>query len=271
MVLPMMLLPFIITTHTTFVSTVAHITVTKTDHASHHPFVITYFTNHEKKDQFHDGYEISMLTDPREVKPDPEFTAIYKHEAYLIDSHTVMVIVPVFPYSYLRDSLVARSYAKDQKIDPCDEADDRREEVYNVMSKAGQSTIQTHRRYLLHFPEEEPLNNNVYGGEEHADELKPFGYIVINQHRFGRDTINVPVGRMVWRTTISSAMGCRTKIKVAKEEEPSLLGMMDRARIHAVNEHGPTASTYHVEPSMFAVATVFLCSYTHSCSCCSSW
>ena len=179
------------------------------------------------KDQFHDSYKIEMTTDPREIKPDPEFAVIDKHGAYLVDSHTVMMIVPAFPYTFLRDTLIARSHTKEQKIAPCCTADNRRSKLFDAMSKAGQSTIPTSHWYLLHFPEDEPLNNKVFPGEEHEDELKAFTYIVINQHCFGRDIINVPVGRMSWRTTINSAMGCRSKIKVTKEEEPSLLGMMD--------------------------------------------
>ena len=96
------------------------------------------------KDQFHDGYKIEMTTDPREIKPDPKFAVIYKHGVYLADSHTIMVNVPSFPYTYMWDSLVAQSYAKDQKIAPCFTVDNRCNKLFDAISKAGQSTIPTH-------------------------------------------------------------------------------------------------------------------------------
>lgn len=222
-----------------------HIHVEKGRPGLFNPFLVTRFTDQEVDGYYYNGYEICLATDPRAVYPAPHLKFFYRYKGYLIDDSKVLLTIPSIDYTYMADEDVCDFFAECQNVTLCERASERRREWCRLAASQGQCGIPIQNRILFHFPQDELLNNDVYGARGCHNVIKTESYIVGNVHKFGQEEIDVFTGRFVWRVTITNNMTRMARRNPTSPPNiPSVASLMSRLRLHANRAYDDNSGTF---------------------------
>lgn len=205
-----------------FVSEVS-VPVNVTNPAGNWPFVITKFTNEQVDNYYHDGFEISLSVDVRSVRKELMYAHLRKYEAYLVDAHRVILIVPSVPVTYVEDNVVYR-HAEKKYGTECKALEQSRTEMRNTALLGGNATISMQSRVLLNFPKDVFLTTNIYGDNGCHLQVRSEKITCVNIFRIGSKLREIWSGRVNWRICIQSK-----NQRVAELDEDSNTGIDDDA------------------------------------------
>lgn len=169
------------------------------------PFVVTEFENEEKGGKIHNGFEISMYADVREVFPAESMSHLFPHDAYVVDGNKMIAILPALSYAYIQDETEYLD-AEANMNEECSMAAKKRNEMGNGLMAAKKHELNNVQRVLFYFPEGTTISNEVYGDNEHRRKIKTVKIPYQKQHDMdgGGMKLELTKARVLWRVTIET-------------------------------------------------------------------
>ena len=183
--------------------------------------MVTKFVDHKHNGRMYNGYEISIPVDVREIYPEGDVEHLLPHEAYVVDPTKVVAIVPSVGYSYLKDE---KRYVKaeEEKGQSCAKAGSARTEEVNAVRRTHVRAQRHMKRVLFCFPENDPINNNLFGDEEHSKKIEMVCVTYVAPHSAPRESggnleFKMPCARVVWRVTVDTEKARLVDVKDKKK------------------------------------------------------
>lgn len=197
------------------------------------PFRVTKFTDEEKDGRKFDGFEIRMAApDIRDVFPNEGMSSKLTYEAYLVDSHRVVAIVPAIGHADMKDEEAYEAAKQRSKTaTPCNAAASKRNEQTNRILTSKPHEGRLTKRILFCFPDEFPICNDIYRGSSGRNSLEMNKVIYTTHFTFvsSNKTANIPLIRTIvsWRVTIATEVDRLTKLE--EDDRDSIVDMISQS------------------------------------------
>ena len=172
------------------------------------------------KGELHNGYEITLLADHRDVVAE-------RYKAVLLEPNKVLVEMPSVPYSFLyRGDLYddAARFFGTYCASTHDEHDVMR------ISLTAENTTRNKKYLLLVLPTELVLSNLIYNDDSSVDKnvMKQFFVPIIDQFAVRNSQLEMNFSRVSWRVTVIPNNHRRVaKLKQSSDKADLLHGMYE--------------------------------------------